>query len=225
MDSKIEQVKKILKLVWQDASKWGESFKDLKSVDIWLEDKAKEINTLYPQETPQVVCQCGHTKEFHIGRIVNGQQIETYCKRCPCQYFKSLPRDELLTEIAKYITNDIIGRNWDSLTHLEKVILVTGAESILLKCHQSESTEIASLQADIEELNILSRGNSEVYEARIKELEKYKQPEYEKAILQQARADQNKKIGDWLAKTVGNGAKVSFTQEFIAKLQKGEEIE
>ena len=58
--------------------------------------------------------------------------------------------------------------------------------------------------------------------ARIKELEKYKQPEYEKAILQQARADQNKKIGDWLAKTVGNGAKVSFTQEFIAKLQKGE---
>ena len=41
----------------------------------------------------------------------------------------------------------------------------------LLKCQQSESAEIASLQVDIEELNILSRGNSEVYEARIKELE------------------------------------------------------
>ena len=39
----------------------------------------------------------------------------------------------------------------------------------LLKCHQSESAEIASLQADIEELNILFRGNSEVYDTRIKE--------------------------------------------------------
>ena len=50
-------------------------------------------------------------------------------------------------------------------------VAVQVAKAQLLKCHQSESAEIASLQADIEELNILSRCNSEVYDTRIKELE------------------------------------------------------
>ena len=42
---------------------------------------------------------------------------------------------------------------------------------------EKAEAEIASLQADIEELNILSRCNSEVYDTRIKELEtlNYKQ--------------------------------------------------
>ena len=58
-----------------------------------------------------------------------------------------------------------------------------GAKAQLLKCHQSEAAEIASLQADIEELNILFRGNSEVYEARIKELEdKLKLTDYDRRI-------------------------------------------
>ena len=43
----IGQVKEILQIVWQDASKWGETFRDSKSVEIWLEDKAQQIAALY----------------------------------------------------------------------------------------------------------------------------------------------------------------------------------
>ena len=100
-----------------------------------------------------------------------------------------LPPDELLTDEEKInITNDVCKKNntsWDEAWELPKLkteliaieCYKAVAKAQLLKCQQSESAEIASLQADIEELNILSRCNSEVYDTRIKELEtlNYKQ--------------------------------------------------
>jgi hypothetical protein len=56
-------------------------------------------------------------------------------------------------------------------------------------------------EARIKELEKINRNNQElvtVMSEQIHELEKYKQPEYEKAILQQARADERKKIVEWL---------------------------
>ena len=101
-----------------------------------------------------------------------------------------LPPDELLTDEESFnlgFKTSYKAESTELFAYSEGV--QDGAKAQLLKCHQSEAAEIASLQADIEELNILFRGNSEVYEARIKELQKYKQPEYEKAILQQAKSE------------------------------------
>ena len=80
---------------------------------------------------------------------------------------KLLLTDEELVEKLGYL----------SFTQSFRKELHKVCQAQLLKCHQSESAEIASLQADIEELNILSRCNSEVYDTRIKELEtlNYKQ--------------------------------------------------
>jgi hypothetical protein len=138
-----------------------------------------------------------------------------------------LTDEEIEEEISFHIKMVLEGVA-SCLSHFERVdyqkVAEVAAIDILAKCRQSESAEIASLQADIEELNILSRGNSEVYEARIKELEKYKQPEYEKAILQQARADQNKKIGEEMMRHVRAESELPprWVADLIAKLQKGE---
>ena len=80
---------------------------------------------------------------------------------------------ELLTELReqieeiickKFVVPQALKQKFSDMQSAEKQYYLDIAESVLLKCHQSESAEIASLQADIEELNILSRCNSEVYE-------------------------------------------------------------
>ena len=72
------------------------------------------------------------------------------------------------------------------------LLLKREAEALLAKCQQSESAEIASLQADIEELNILSRCNSEVYDTRIKELKGLTDSLQEK--IETIRADERRKV-------------------------------
>ena len=172
-----------------------------------------------------------------------------------------LPPDELLKEIKElpeFIEyRDAIRTQHNHPFSIEYMRTFEAEDklisAILLKCHQSEAAEIASLQADIEELNILFRGNSEVYEARIKELEdKLKLTDYDRRItlhetwywmgdgedhleslecpviinaddlrdlIAEARADQNKKIGNYFNKHFPTRDQMF---EAIAKLQKGE---
>jgi hypothetical protein len=216
----------------------------------------------YPEQDKSLCSQCHHFHE-HVFEKGTCDRHLTYCKGCipvpstpasdhigdgdkmVAQYGTNvapstpssvpLPPDELLTfnspEIAKlfsvYQLRKECGTEW---------LLNESLKAQLLKCHQSEAAEIASLQADIEELNILSGGNSEVYEARIKELEElnYKQSQmkcnrcpYNNPQEAAIRADQNKKIGEWLEKwyhTSGNNC-WEILSKVIAKLQKGEEVE
>jgi hypothetical protein len=86
-----------------------------------------------------------------------------------------LPPDELLRKLKEDVAAEIQylfqGKRPPTWSDGVKQMRLEQADVILLKCHQSEAAEIASLQADIEELNILSRCNSEVYDTRIKQLE------------------------------------------------------
>jgi hypothetical protein len=89
---------------------------------------------------------------------------------------------------------------WDRQFMVIKKTFYKQADAILLKCHQSDEI-VDNKEARIKELEKINRNNQElvtVMSEQIHELEKYKQPEYEKAILQQARADERKKIGEWL---------------------------
>ena len=67
--------------------------------------------------------------------------------------------------------------------------------------YEKAEAEIAELKADIEELNILSRCNSEVYDTRIKELKGLTDSLQEK--IETIRADQNKKIGERILAIIG----------------------
>ena len=173
-----------------------------------------------------------------------GKTMITWCDFCSKRPIAApssvpLPPDELLTELREEIAkelreaycemhcrNDKSNKNCQFRFDCEDIY--KPADAILLKCHQSESAEIASLQADIEELNILFRGNSEVYEARIKELQKYKQPEYEKAILQQAKSESRsqafREVGYEMMRHVRaeSGLPPRWVADLIAKLQKGD---
>jgi hypothetical protein len=209
----------------------------------------------YPEQDKSLCSQCHHFHE-HVFEKGTCDRHLTYCKGCipvpstpasdhigdgdkmVAQYGTNvapstpssvpLPPDELLTfnspEIAKlfsvYQLRKECGTEW---------LLNESLKAQLLKCHQSESAEIASLQGDIEELNILSRCNSEVYEARIKELKGLTDSLQDK--IEAIRADQNKKIGEWLKKQEhndfidGTGRETYHVEVFesdIAKLQKGE---
>ena len=89
------------------------------------------------------------------------------CSKCSYQPSQLVPSPELLTdeEIKDKILSLDIAK--ECYAYYYKILYDKYLQ--LLKCHQSEAAEIATLQADIEELNILSRCNSEVYDTRIKE--------------------------------------------------------
>ena len=201
------------------------------------ENKAiKALETLYSE--PRV---CPKPKQMMIcPKASEGNQSGYYGNANPEEYLlhggKPLPPDELLKEIKElpeFIEyRDAIRTQHNHPFSIEYMRTFEAEDklisAILLKCHQSESAEIASLQADIEELNILSRCNSEVYEARIKELEKQIHDMASGDVIREARADQNKKIFDVLDPlTVGSSDsdQRELLLNAIAKLQKGEEVE
>ena len=146
------------------------------------ENKAiKALETLYSEPVKQVVCP--KPKQMMIcPKASEGNQSGYYGNANPEEYLlhggKPLPPDELLKEIKElpeFIEyRDAIRTQHNHPFSIEYMRTFEAEDklisAILLKCHQSESAEIASLQADIEELNILSRCNSEVYDTRIKEL-------------------------------------------------------
>ena len=97
------------------------------------------------------------------------------------------------------------------------------AQDILLKCHQSE----ANIEEQLTEIVCSQYTRAEKAEARIKELEKQIHDMASGDVIREARADQNKKIGDALKQL----SEPPDTQRwdkliaFIAKLQKGESPE
>ena len=94
-----------------------------------------------------------------------------------------------------------------------------------------KDAEIAELKVDIEELNILAKTNNDAYSAKISELEKYHQPEYETAILQQAKSESRsqafREVGYEMMRHVRaeSGLPPRWVADLIAKLQKGKEVE
>jgi hypothetical protein len=156
---------------------------------------------------------------------------------CPtCIPVPSTP-DELLTglreEIAKelrksfcemHCRNDKSNKNCQFRFDCEDIY--KPADAILLKCHQSESAEI---EEQLTEIVCSQYTRAEKAEAKIKELKGLTDSLQDK--IEAIRADQNKKIGEWLKKQEhndfidGTGRETYHVEVFesdIAKLQKGE---
>ena len=201
----------------------------------------------YPEQDKSLCSQCHHFHE-HVFEKGTCDRHLTYCKGCiPVPSTPAsipLPPDELLTDEESFnlgFKTSYKAESTELFAYSEGV--QDGAKAQLLKCHQSEAAEIASLQAD---------------EARIKELEdKLKLTDYDRRItlhetwywmgdgedhleslecpviinaddlrdlIAQARADQNKKIGEEMMRHVRaeSGLPPRWVADLIAKLQKGE---
>jgi hypothetical protein len=107
-------------------------------------------------------------------------------------------------------------------TELQDILI----KAQLLKCHQSESAEI---EEQLTEIVCSQYTRAEKAEAKIKELKGLTDSLQDK--IETIRADQNKKIGEWLKKQEhndfidGTGRETYHVEVFesdIAKLQKGE---
>ena len=128
-----------------------------------------------PPEKPQVCPECSGFGSITIAGCSGTKNIK--CPKCngtgnvPAQPQQPVPTEELLTdeEILDLGKKYCYQSTRPAIATWELCWMKEICQSQLLKCHQSESAEIASLQADIEELNILYRCNSEVYDTRIKE--------------------------------------------------------
>jgi hypothetical protein len=155
-----------------------------------------------------------------------------------------LPPDELLREeIAHWLSNFYYRlNNWEcsimpkTYYDSEKPLLLKReAEALLAKCRQSEAAEIKELIREIHGLKhdlIASYSEIDRFSNRIEELKvelaeallnveelKLLNQNNDKAI----RADQNKKIGEWLSEWRLKEHNISSVLlDLIAKLQKGE---
>ena len=199
---------------------------------VWFDrtDVEKILNTLYsePQVCPKpeqmMICPKCSTDGKQVSDEDFGKTTKLYsipaCIPVPSTPASVPLPPELLTErdLQEFIEGTLVLAYMEGQAN-SNASATKLAKEIIAKCHQSE----ANIEEQLTEIVCSQYTRAEKAEARIKELEKQIHDMASGDVIREARADQNKKIGEEMMRHVRaeSGLPPRWVADLIAKLQKG----